>query len=467
MRKFRDSSAGFDCRSSRGCSAACRLNSDNLAVVWRSTLAWGLLAIVGCGQPEGRTIGGNDRNDRTSAESMMMDKLGPPPVVGPRAERTVSRGDPVADAQPRAAEENRRRLGGGAGQVPEPAEGLSADHVRSVQSGRYLFDPQFKHSGRPWQVADRRSVGELFEFNGQDTTGGSTHFWAPSEAGSPALWMHHVGARSAVSGAVDDYRLPDGFEAIPEAGQTEDGFPWRIRCQKDGALMGLVPAGPSHLGSEAHTQVERPSVQPILEGFYIDLVEVTVGQYRAYRAESGEKRRITEPARKTAVVDEPVTGISWTEAKAYASWARKELPTEAEWEKAARGPLGFVVPWGEGDPLWGRTREVLRLTAVAQYPADLSPYGLYDTAGNAREWVADWYQPDAFQQLLTQKGSALRDPTGPKAVGAEEQKVVKGGGEDWRLTKREGVVSNQRLPDVGFRCVVRLRTQGKMKPGPR
>jgi formylglycine-generating enzyme required for sulfatase activity len=108
---------------------------------------------------------------------------------------------------------------------------------------------------------------------------------------------------------------------------------------------------------------------------------------------------------------------------------------------------------------------VSRLTPVARYSADLSPYGLYDTAGNAREWVADWYQADAFEQLLSRKGGTVRDPAGPKAAGAGEQKVVKGGATDWRLTNRVGVVSNQRLPDVGFRCVVRLRPLGKGKIG--
>ncbi|MFM8289434.1 MAG: formylglycine-generating enzyme family protein [Planctomycetaceae bacterium] len=429
----------------------------------------GAIGGTGCGQPEGRTIGGINRSDRGGSEAVTGDAQRPPPAVAPPltqpavAENSAP-GSPSDSGDSERTGRPTRRKDWLDLRENESSDGLSADHIRPSRSDRFLFDPTFENSGRVWQLSDSQAVGELFELTGEGATADSTRFWAATEAASPALWMHHVIERAAVSGAAGDYHLPEGFAAVAEAGQTEDGFPWRIRCEADGALMGLVPAGPSHLGSTSGPEAERPAVQPGLEGFYIDLVEVTVGQYQAYRDDAGEKRRIAEPARKGAA-DEPVTGISWTEAKAYATWAGKELPTEAEWEKGARGPLGFAVPWGEGDPLWGRTREVSRLTPVARYSADLSPYGLYDTAGNAREWVADWYQPDAFEQLLSRKGGAVRDPTGPKPAGANEQKVVKGGAADWRLTSRVGVVSNQRLPDVGFRCVVRLRPQGKGKVG--
>ena len=440
-------------------------------------LAWtvaigfaGVISQAGCGQPEGRTIGGIDRSDRARGEAATVETQRPPPAVAPPATvptvaNNSAANSPEAIGDSQGKGRSARRSDWRDMRESEPGDGLSADHIRPTRVDRFLFDPSFDHSGRVWQLSDHQAVGELFVLTEAGATGDSSRFLAATEASSPTLWMHHVAERSAVSGAAGDYRLPEGFVAVPEAGQTEDGFPWRIRCEADGALMGLVPAGPSHLGTATGPEPERPAVQPILEGFYIDLVEVTVGQYQVYRDDAGEKRRIPEPARKGVAADEPVTGISWTEAKAYATWAGKELPTEAEWEKAARGPLGFAVPWGEGDPLWGRAREVSRLTPVARYSADLSPYGLYDTAGNAREWVADWYQADAFEQLLSRKGGTVRDPAGPKAAGAGEQKVVKGGATDWRLTNRVGVVSNQRLPDVGFRCVVRLRPLGKGKIG--
>jgi len=433
--------------------------SQLLAVVCLTVLG------AGCGQPEGRTIGGGDRSERTRNGSSSGEAPLPPPSAVPPAslDRTVA-GSSASDDSARG----RTRLDQGSDREvanPEWTDGLSADHVRPARTGRFVFDPNSPHSGRVWHLSDHEAVGELFLVENSEIQGDSSRFWVNPEAGSPRLWMHHVSERAAVSGTAVDYHLPEGFQPVPEAGQTEDGFPWRIRCEADGGLMGLIPAGPGHLGTLSGDSTEGPAVQPLLEGFYIDLVEVTAGQYQAYRMDAGQKRRIPDPARKSTAPAEPVTGISWTEAKAYATWAGKELPTEAEWEKAARGPLGFAVPWGEGDPLWGGTRSPGRLTAVALFPADLSPYGLYDTAGNAREWVADWYHPDAFAQLLTRKGSALRDPTGPKASGAGEQKVVKGGATDWRLTRRAGVVSNQRPVDVGFRCVIRLRSAGKSKPG--
>lgn len=270
--------------------------------------------------------------------------------------------------------------------------------------------------------------------------------------------LHHPPVQRAVAGDPKDYDLPDGLTQIDEAGYTSDGFPWRVRCDVDGSIMGLVPAGPFVQGAANGPENCRPQLSPVIDGYYIDLFEITAGQYQKFReAGAAEKKRIPEPARKSRDPAEPVTGVTWAEARAYAIWAGKELPTESEWEKGARGTEGFPFPWGEGIALWNRPRQQGELSIVGSYQADLSPFGLLDMAGNAREWVHDWHRDDYYQKLFDETGPSPRNPAGPRAQGAAEKRVVKGGDPDWATWVRSGVIGNQRPIDVGFRCVVRLK----------
>ncbi|HEY2253006.1 MAG TPA: SUMF1/EgtB/PvdO family nonheme iron enzyme, partial [Planctomycetaceae bacterium] len=135
--------------------------------------------------------------------------------------------------------------------------------------------------------------------------------------------------------------------------------------------------------------------------------------------------------------------------------------TEAQWEKAARGPDGFKYPWGNGPWIWERPRAPGQIDKVASFRGDESPYGALDMAGNAREWCSDWYVEKYYSQLLAEGGSTARNPTGPRNSGGTNMRVVKGGDPNWLVWARSGVLQNEHPNDVGFRCVLRLKPAGK------
>lgn len=250
-------------------------------------------------------------------------------------------------------------------------------------------------------------------------------------------------------------RLPQGF-AVIESAPVQGGMPTRIRCVTDGSTMVLVPAGEAIVGSNSGPQYWGPQVRLSLDAFYIAEKEVTVDKYMLCRQKAGVVgKKMEPPLNVDGLSDQPAIGVTWGEARLYAQWIGGSLPTEAQWEKAARGPQGFKSPWGNSRPLWRVKRTLEQIDPVGRHPDDRSIYGAIDMAGNAREWVADFFREDSFQSLLEMSSDRRRNYSGPRNS-PTAQRVVKGNGAGWTVHNREGVRMNERVDRVGFRCVVNL-----------
>jgi sulfatase modifying factor 1 len=232
---------------------------------------------------------------------------------------------------------------------------------------------------------------------------------------------------------------------------------WRGQDQmfgKDGAPAALILAGSFIMGDDE----ESPRREIYLDSFYLDRYEVTVGRYANFLHATGnvKKPESWPEADLNKMADFAVIGVDWHDADQYCRWAGKRLPTEAEWERAARGGDERRYPWGLTEPIAAHARFAISgdkavypdgVSAVGKHSAGAAPLGIHDLAGNASEWVADWYAP-GFSRAQT------RNPKGPDSGSG---KVIRGGG--WMdpaaritTTKRMYLNPGQRMEDIGFRC---------------
>ncbi len=228
---------------------------------------------------------------------------------------------------------------------------------------------------------------------------------------------------------------------------------------KDGAVMVYVPSGDFIMGSDNGESNESPAHSVYLDGFWIYKTEMTNAMYTLCVEAGGcihndWQLDITD----LTYANHPVVGISWKQADTYCRWAESQLPTEAEWEKAARGTDGRMYPWGEDfiisyanyadtyhDPGGEGT------VKVGSYPEGASPYGVLDMAGNVTEYVADWYAAGYYAI------SQYENPAGPED-GLE--RVVRGGSfnnssSNLVVTKRSSIFPREiQTNQFGFRCAI-------------
>ena len=245
----------------------------------------------------------------------------------------------------------------------------------------------------------------------------------------------------------------------------------------DGMLQAYIPDGTFRMGAmdEDGQSDERPDHNVTLKGFWIDKLEVTNGMYllcvkagaceppQQFNSETHDQYFNTEEFNAF-----PVVYVSSLQAEIYCKWAGRRLPTEAEWERAARGDDFRVYPWGDERPDSSRGNFnyfVGDTTQVGQFPAGASPFGVLDMSGNVAEWVADYYDANYYAQGVSM------NPTGPGARSQYFNRVVRGGTfqdvfKDVRVAARASVLgSNPNAddpfsaeylgtvsPKIGFRC---------------
>lgn len=239
--------------------------------------------------------------------------------------------------------------------------------------------------------------------------------------------------------------------------------------------MVLIPAGWFPMGSDKKVDKqaylpEMPQRKVYLDAYEIDKFEVTTVQFLKFVLAMSRSPlidwRYDGGNFQEAMASHPVMHVSWYDAEAYCTWAGKRLPTSAEWEKAARGEDGRIYPWGNqpaglsranfgrgglSGPVRDRPERLLLyppIISVDKYENAVSPYGVFQMAGNVAEWTADWYDPNYY------KTAPDRNPKGPEKG---TQKAFRGGG--WidstpsvRPAQRNGTDPNTKMNWLGFRC---------------
>ena len=272
------------------------------------------------------------------------------------------------------------------------------------------------------------------------------------------------GPRTQSLNTVNQSSHATGIVAPVANGETTASSLETITSERDGAEMVFIPPGEFIMGTNGGYANEKPEQKVTVGGFYIYKYEVTVAQYKRFLQDQEDKSHEPDGSYDSYMPEDyfsspkysnhPVVNISWEDATAYCRWAGKRLPTEAEWEKAARGTNGRTYPWGDAwdeklsnwdDEGQSPHADGFRFTApVGSFPKGVSPFGVYDVAGNVWEWVEDWYQP--------YQGNSTHDPDFGNTY-----RVIRGG--SWlryplglTTTSRDTCAPKLRYNSIGFRC---------------
>lgn len=284
------------------------------------------------------------------------------------------------------------------------------------------------------------------------------------------LMIGALAVMSQTAGALDTQDITVNWTEAGKKLAAERVANWKTKAE-----MVMVPAGEFLMGSDKKTdrlayRSEIPQHRVYLDAFEIGKYEVTALEYLKFVLATNRSPqldwRYDGGNFQESMAHHPIMHVTWYDADAYCKWAGQRLPTEAEWEKAARGSDGRLFPWGQeyagptranfgrtglSGPVRDRPERLLLyppIISVDKYENALSPYGLYQTIGNVAEWVADWYNPDYY------KTAHDRNPQGPETG---TQKAFRGGG--WmdstttmRVAMRNGTDPNTKINWLGFRC---------------
>lgn len=250
--------------------------------------------------------------------------------------------------------------------------------------------------------------------------------------------------------------------SVATTARTETRRALEAEARQHGAPMVWIKDGAFMMGSQEGSSKAQPVHRVYLHAFYMDVYEVTTARFATFLKAIGPAHPEFLPAfwddvRLPYDGDRPVVGVTWQAADAYCRWVSKRLPSEAEWEKAARGTDNRTYPWGNEEPTFklanhnkpvfaNRYSEGVR--PVDSYEAGKSPYGIYGMAGNVSEWVADWYGEESY---------ATSPESNPKGPSRGTQKVMRGGsfGDPAAALKsasRESSFPSDKGPFVGIRC---------------
>ncbi len=192
--------------------------------------------------------------------------------------------------------------------------------------------------------------------------------------------------------------------------------------------MAYVPEGYFQMGTSSGKEDQKPMHFVYTSAYFIDKHEVSNAEYKEFVLSTGHEKPIFWDDENFNPPDLPVVGVSWYDAMAYARWKGRRLPTEAEWEKAARGNDDRLFPWGKKWSkgfvfyfvnIFGEIDNYKYTAPVNYYQSGVSPFGLFNMAGNVWEWCLDWYEKDYYRV------SPETNPEGPAEKG--HHKVLRGG----------------------------------------